>query len=395
MQAQELIAEARILLDYVEHKKTSFAPGTMSVDVSSYTDSDRFAREQQALFRNYAQCIGPSCLLPSPGSFYAFNDCGIPIVVVRNADRRLAAFVNICPHRGAPVARTSDASGTGTARKDRLFSCPYHGWTFDLTGALVGVPGAEGFPDLDRSRNCLKSLHVVERDNLIFVMPTPGQQIDFDAVDGGFGAAMSGFGLGDHVLFGTKRVEVAINWKLNMDTFQEFYHFAALHPQSIATLSYSNIAHYRQLGCNHLMSAPLLNIGSLRALPEAQWRPRECVSFVGYVFPNTIFFVVADHFQLWRVFPINERRSVVYHSMYLQTMPATDEERLMRQQYFDMINAVAVTEDYTLVQEIQTAADSGIPRSVIFGRNEPGLQNMHRQIALHADGAQVATPAHA
>ena len=48
--------------------------------------------------------------------------------------------------------------------------------------------------------------------------------------------------------------------------------------------------------------------------------------------------------------------------------------------YFQMINDVAVTEDYSLVEKIQRGLDAGIERSVVVGRNEPGVQNMHRQI---------------
>ena len=53
------------------------------------------------------------------------------------------------------------------------------------------------------------------------------------------------------------------------------------------------------------------------------------------------------------------------------------QERLA---YFQMINDVAVTEDYGLVEKIQRGLDAGIDRSVVVGRNEPGVQNMHRQI---------------
>jgi hypothetical protein len=90
--------------------------------------------------------------------------------------------------------------------------------------------------------------------------------------------------------------------------------------------------------------------------------------------------VVADHFQTWRVYPISPDRSVVYHSMFLPKEPATAAEREEYEAYFQMINDVAVAEDYSLVDKINRGLKAGIKRKVLIGRNEPGVQNMHRQL---------------
>ena len=128
------------------------------------------------------------------------------------------------------------------------------------------------------------------------------------------------------------------------------------------------------------MGSPTLQINELRDLPEAQWQPREYSSWVNYIFPNTVIFVVNDHFQTWRVYPVSPERSVVYHSMFLPREPENDEVRAEYEAYFQMINDVAVAEDYGLVDRIHRGLHSGIERNVLIGRNEPGVQNMHRQI---------------
>jgi hypothetical protein len=145
-------------------------------------------------------------------------------------------------------------------------------------------------------------------------------------------------------------------------------------------MAYSNIAHYRQYGRNHSMGSPSLAINDLKSIPEADWRPREYSSYVNYIFPNTVIFVVADHFQTWRVYPIAPDRSVVYHSMFLPQAPADDNEREHYENYFQMINDVAVTEDYGLVDRVHRGLQAGLERKVLIGRNEPGVQNMHRQL---------------
>jgi phenylpropionate dioxygenase-like ring-hydroxylating dioxygenase large terminal subunit len=377
MQQPQLVEEIKILMDLVERKTTSLADSVMEIDVAEYTNPDQFQREKTELFRNYPQFVGPSCVVPNAGDYFAFDDTGIPILIVRNEEGQLNAFVNICSHRGAPL----NECASGTAKKGRMFSCPYHGWTYDLEGKLVAVPfGKEGFDTIDRDTLGLKPLDVQEKHGMIFVMPNPELTFDIDEVLGGLEERLSGFGFEDHYYLGAKQVFTNFSWKLNMDTFHEYYHFEFLHPDTIAQMAYSNTAHYKQYGRNHSMGSPALTINELKEIPEEQWEPRKQCSFVNFIFPNTVIFIVEDHFQTWRVYPIEPGRSVVYHSMFLPNEPATAEERQHYEEYFQMINDVAVAEDYSLVDKIHRGLQAGLERKVLVGRNEPGVQNMHRQL---------------
>lgn len=377
MQREKQIEELVSLMDLVDHKTTALADSVMEIDVSEYYDPARFEREKIELFRNYAQFVGPSCMIPEPGDYFAYDDTGIPILIVRNEAGVLNAFVNICSHRGAPLNECE----SGKAKKGRMFSCPYHGWSYDLEGALIGVPfGNEGFDSIDRSTLGLKRLQVEEKNGMIFVMPNPELRFDIDEVMGGIDERLSGFGFNDHYYLGSKQVFTNFSWKLNMDTFHEYYHFEFLHPNTIAQMAYTNLATYHQYGRNHSMGSAALSINELRDIPHDQWNPRAHSSYVNYIFPNTVIFVVEDHFQTWRVYPISPDRSVVYHSMFLPEKPADEAQRKSYEEYFQMINDVAVQEDYTLVDKINRGINCGIDRKVLVGRNEPGVQNMHRQL---------------
>jgi phenylpropionate dioxygenase-like ring-hydroxylating dioxygenase large terminal subunit len=377
MQRPQLVEEIKTLLDLVARNTTSLAASVMEIDVNEYTDPAQFQREKTELFRNYPQFVGPSCVVPAAGDYFAFDDTGVPILIVRQTDGGLKAFVNICSHRGAPLNECDH----GKAKKSRLFACPYHGWTYDLEGKLIGVPfGKDGFDSIDRDTLGLRALDVQEKHGMIFVMPNPDNVFNIDEVLGGIQERLSGFGFEDHYYLGAKRVFTDFSWKLNMDTFHEYYHFEFLHPNSIATMAYSNTAHYKQYGRNHSMGSPALAINELKDIPEEQWEPRKYSSYVNYIFPNTVIFVVADHFQTWRVYPIAPDRSVVYHSMFLPEEPATPELRQHYEDYFQMINDVAVGEDYSLVDKVNRGLKAGIARKVLVGRNEPGVQNMHRQL---------------
>jgi phenylpropionate dioxygenase-like ring-hydroxylating dioxygenase large terminal subunit len=303
-----LVNEIKKLMDLVEKKTTDMTDSVMEIDAKEYSNPEQFEQEKLELFRNYAQFVGPSCVIPNNGDYFSFDDTGIPIVIVRNQDGKLNAFVNICSHRGAPLTDCDH----GQTKKGRMLSCPYHGWSYDLEGALIGIPfGKEGFPSIDRDTMSLKPLQVEEKYGMIFVMPNPELSFDIDEVLGGLNERLDGFGFEDHYYLGAKQVFTNFSWKLNMDTFHEYYHFEFLHPNSIAMMAYSNVATYLQYGRNHSMGSPSLQINELKDIPEDDWKPREYSSYVNYIFPNTVIFVVDDHFQTWRVYPISSGKSVV------------------------------------------------------------------------------------
>jgi nitrite reductase/ring-hydroxylating ferredoxin subunit len=145
MSRQEQIDLLKRLLHYVDTRTTALADEPWHNDVSVYTDAGRLAEEQRILFRQYPIMMGFASEWSTPGSFRTDDYAGVPILVVRGRDARLRAFLNVCRHRGAKVAQ-----GCGSAR---LFSCPYHAWTYDLAGKLMGIPDGDGWFDRFRHRS--------------------------------------------------------------------------------------------------------------------------------------------------------------------------------------------------------------------------------------------------
>ena len=126
MSRQDQVGLLKRLLHYVDTRTTAMAEAPWRNEVSVYTDAERLAGEQQILFRQHPIVMGFASDWSAPGSFRTDDYAGVPILVVRGRDDKLRAFLNVCRHRGAKVAQ-----GCGTAR---LFSCPYHAWTYDLAG---------------------------------------------------------------------------------------------------------------------------------------------------------------------------------------------------------------------------------------------------------------------
>ena len=143
MNWQDQIGLLKQLLHYVETGTTALADAPWHNDVSVYADPAHLAREERILFRRYPILMGFASEWAAPGAFRTDDHAGVPILVVRGSDGRLRAFLNVCRHRGAKVA-----DGSGTAR---VFSCPYHAWTYDLSGRIRGIPDERCFPGVRRS----------------------------------------------------------------------------------------------------------------------------------------------------------------------------------------------------------------------------------------------------
>ena len=89
------------ILDCMETGETALADHTMFLDISAYRDPEQFEQEFKLLFREMPQVACLSTDIPESGSFYCFDDLGVPIVVMRGKDGVVRAFLNICTHRGA------------------------------------------------------------------------------------------------------------------------------------------------------------------------------------------------------------------------------------------------------------------------------------------------------
>src|SRR5436190_6113028 len=142
---------------------TDLADGTWAEPVEHYLDPARFAAEME-LIRRTPVPVCPGAAVAEPGSYWAGDSAGMPIVVTRSADGEVHALRNACRHRGAALA-----CGAGHAA---ALVCPYHGWVYQLDGALRRVSHDHGFPGFDRAASGLVALQAEERHGLVFVTQT-------------------------------------------------------------------------------------------------------------------------------------------------------------------------------------------------------------------------------
>jgi glycine betaine catabolism A len=207
-------------------------PLETSLPGPSYTAEREFAREREAVLFADWFCVGREESVPGPGDYLAADVAGESILVVRDAGG-LAGFYNLCRHRGSrlvPVAGSQPAAGE--ARSGCLggsIRCPYHGWTYGLDGSLRAAPF---LPELRRYRDRL-ALHpvgVTTWGGFVFVRlssdgaPLPAQLNGADDRLAAYPLAQLRTGC-------RIRYEVAANWKVILENYNECYHCGPVHPE--------------------------------------------------------------------------------------------------------------------------------------------------------------------
>src|SRR5438270_7404304 len=191
MKHADQVAYLERMLHMVRTNTRDDGPGVSHTSVEEYYDPVRFQREVDLLFRKHPIVVAFSGQLRKAGDFVTHNDTGQPILVVRGTDGVLRAFLNVCRHRSATVEQKPCGANK------RAFVCAYHGWSYDLTGRLVGITDAAHFGELDKSKHGLRRLKVAEKYGLVWVVPTAlddneDANLDIDPYLGALQADLSG-----------------------------------------------------------------------------------------------------------------------------------------------------------------------------------------------------------
>ncbi len=195
-------------------------PG-FSLDQRFYTDPAVYELElERIIYRNWI-FAGHESQLPEPGDFRVLNVAGESAIIVRGTDGSLNGFANVCRHRGSLVCLEEHG------HTDK-FSCPYHGWMYDIDGKLFA---ARDMPDdFDMAAHSLKTVSVGAVHGLIFVCFTD-DPLSLDGCREELAEPMAMFDFENLKVAATKSYDILANWKLSIENYQECYHCATAHPE--------------------------------------------------------------------------------------------------------------------------------------------------------------------
>jgi phenylpropionate dioxygenase-like ring-hydroxylating dioxygenase large terminal subunit len=198
------------------------ANSALTLPFEWYSSDELLRRERNLIFARSWQYGGRAEQVAAPGAFLATDAGGIPILVVRDAEGALRAFINVCRHRGAVL--TEDCGTRETIQ------CHYHAWTYNLDGTLRAAPRSAGEPGFDKADFSLLPASVDTWGPFLFVNPSPDAEPLADALGGlpeilARDLDLSTIEFHSRVEFGANA-----NWKIVVENFLECYHCATAHP---------------------------------------------------------------------------------------------------------------------------------------------------------------------
>lgn len=353
---------------------TDAGSGAVRYAASIYTDPAQLAAERRTLFTQLPQLVGFSVQLPDAGDYLTHDRSGHPVVVCRQPDGSLAAYLNICRHRGARVVR--EALG----HCERSFVCPYHAWRYAPDGSLMKIPCADQFAGVSPAEHGLRRLAVAEHAGLIFVVPDPTvARFDVAAWLGAFGEQVADMGLGAHSFYRASSFEPRVNWKMMIEANRESYHIPVLHGSSGGPRYARQLSLCDTQGPHSRIVLPHRTLNAAALGPQRdQWRLRPQADVVYFLFPNTLILFSAMAAHVLTVHPVSTGQSVVHGATLLPAQP--EGPHSFQPAYYDTY-WVTIGEDIRVSEDIQASAESQPDLQLWLGANETLLAEFHAAIA--------------
>lgn len=368
-------------------------PKFPDIAVARYTSDEFWALEREHLWPKVWVMAGRVEDIPEPGDYLAFDDLGVPILLVHGADRVVRAFYNTCQHRGAPVVR--DAFGSA-----RNLRCQYHSWTYDITtGELVHVPDERDFVGLCKAERGLVRLSCEVWQGWIFVNQDPQAASLHDW----FGPALDQLDelSGDDLrTIAVRSTIVPCNWKVTAEAFLEVYHFRHIHargPGGGDTALDNRGATMGLLpnGCSRMITP--FSVGACRARGMADWSdwrhfttpPFADIDSVSEIvrststayslFPNLITPLASYGFPFLLFWAVDKRTTKLDWIHYGPKDWEDDELPVHWQKRMDAFDQI-MDEDMMNMAPMQRSLESPGTRGVPTNYQERRIWHLHEQI---------------
>jgi len=319
-----------------------------SLEARYYTDPEIFRLEQSGLFARTWQFAGHVSQVTRPGDYFAFEIGGESLFCLRDRKGALRAYYNVCQHRAHELV-----SGAGHAK---LIVCPYHAWTYELTGQLRSGPNLKSVPGFDRSEICLTPVRLEEFCGFLFVNLDPDAE-PMEAWFPGVRAELSEFVPHADRLMPLEWVEIeeACNWKVSVENYSECYHCSLNHRTFATGVVKPETYDIQPQGhclrhtteCQNLeqMSYPIDLAANPRAGDYSSWYLWPLFSF--QVYPGNVL-----NTYHWRA--VDADNVIVWRGWY--SIDGEDSDTIRRLAIQD--RATTVEEDIHLVESVQRGLKS-------------------------------------
>jgi Rieske 2Fe-2S family protein len=283
-----------------------------------YYDPGLFEEELQKIFYRSWLYVCREEDLSEPGSFVVRSIGGESVILVRDEDRRIRAFYNVCRHRGARLLKEGRGAGLKNIR------CSYHAWTYALDGRLIGAPHTAGLKGFRREEYGLIGVRCDAWGGFIFInldeRAEPLSEHLGDLVDRWRGLDLSSLRRARKAIY-----QVKANWKVIAENYSECYHCPSIHPELNRITFYRDSYNDKFFmgdekrgqynggwmvlaeGCESMTLTGKSNRPPLKGLGEEDRRR----IYYYLIFPNMFFSLHPDYLMVHTVWPEGPTSSIV------------------------------------------------------------------------------------
>jgi Rieske 2Fe-2S family protein len=348
-----------------------------------YFSEQIFQLERERIFWREWFCAGREEDIPNPGDYLVLEVAGEGVLVVRTREGRLAAYYNVCRHRGSRLV-----SGTGRGSLAGTIRCPYHSWTYNLDGGLRTAPFLEQDDGFSKSQ---LSLHPVGLDTwggFFFLNLTASQSsaLGYTLLSqlGAVPDRLARYPLAQ--LRSARRLtyEVAANWKVMLENYNECYHCGPVHPELCRLVPAFKQGGGAELdwdrGIPHREGAwTFTETGTTSRRPFAGLNEDELVRHKGeLIYPNFLLSLSADHVTAYTVWPLDpaHTRIVCEFLFHPSELALADFDPTDAVDFWDRINR----QDWAICENVQLGMRSRVFETGYYAPMENASLDIRRYI---------------
>ena len=360
----------RHLFPTAEEKQYPLPPSF--VDGKVYTDPDQYAREYEKIFMQSWFPVCPSWDVQSPRDLVVWDRLRQSVVITRMDDGRIAAWHNVCQHRGARLVKESGQCKAGKVK------CPWHGFAYNLAGEVTNVPLRESFDEATLTNLRATPIRAVEWSGFVWINfsnDAPSLQEYLGDLWGEIGHyRMDGF----QTRYRTT-VELHANWKVVVDAFNETWHVPFTHQETLAGPMLWRDAKIHVCPPHSWMTLPVAGFTE-RMKDKADHHGANVCHYLA--FPNTIFSCFPTHLQMWTIWPVSAEETIIDAWGIVGPVPAgMSEEAWAKQNERDWAHFLKVVgENSTIINSLGTVAHSKGFGRLMFNTAESRLTAFHEEV---------------
>ena len=290
-----------------------------------YISDEYLNYERNKIFCDNWSVIGTASSIPETGDVKPYDLLGIPLLILRDKDKNVRVFHNVCSHRGFKLVEKG-------CKLKNVIRCPYHSWSYNFKGELVATPHIGGInkhqvDGFDKNKSNLKEVRSKVWMDLIFININSNAE-NFEKIIKPLEKRWSKFinkedqNLIRHAKdFGYFNVDVKSNWKFAIENYCESYHLPWIHPELNKVSNIEDHYHIEDISGNFSGQGSNKYVQqfegnkSFQTFPNWPTNLSQNSEYVS-LFPNVMLGIHIDHFYAFWLEPLENDKTREHFEMY-------------------------------------------------------------------------------